>query len=91
MANNTDQLMGNYPPVEADKDIITPLEGLKPLGVNIYYAPGCPDNHCTQYDADPVKLAAQWADFVIVCLGTGDMLVKSLNRLFQINCNLTLF
>ncbi|KAJ8314666.1 hypothetical protein KUTeg_006816 [Tegillarca granosa] len=78
MANNTEQLFGDY---SADADplfIKTPLQGIKNMyhGYNISYTPGCMDgNKCQKYDKNSVKHVLDGTNgIVFVFLGTGKLL-----------------
>lgn len=72
MANNTDQLFGDYSPTTDPKFVKTPLKGLTELNFSMNYAAGCVDGtRCLNYSQDDVKTALVGADLVVVCLGTG--------------------
>ncbi len=73
MADNRDNIMGNYAPDPDLKYITTPLDGLKDIAVNTSSAEGCTSSEprCTQYDEASIRNAVKGADIVIVCLGTG--------------------
>ena len=47
MANNIDQLYGDYASDVMEDFARTPLVGLLPLGDNVAYAAGCTHNHST--------------------------------------------
>ena len=47
MANNIDQLYGDYASAVMEDFARTPLVGLLPLGDNVAYAAGCTHNHST--------------------------------------------
>ena len=46
MANNTEQMFGDYASDVVPQFTTTPLDGLKPLAQTINYAAGCSDNTC---------------------------------------------
>ncbi len=71
MANNLEQLYGDYASNVDRQYAKTPLEGLAKLGFNYSYEAGCTDNHCTSYNSSEIKLAVGGCDMVIICLGTG--------------------
>lgn len=72
MANNTDQLFGDYSPTTDPRFVKTPLKGLTELNFSMNYAAGCVDGtRCLNYSQDDVKTALVGADLVVVCLGTG--------------------
>ncbi|GAB1598992.1 probable beta-D-xylosidase 6 [Argonauta hians] len=71
MANNTNQLFGDYTATIDPKYTTTPLEGLQSLAETVNYAAGCTDNKCNSYNAAEVEHAISDSQLVIVCLGTG--------------------
>ncbi len=73
MADNRDNIMGNYAPEPDQEYITTPLEGLKSIAANTSSAEGCSSSEpkCSKYDSASVQSAVKGADLVIVCLGTG--------------------
>lgn len=72
MANNTDQLFGDYSPTTDPRFVKTPLKGLTELNFSMNYAAGCVDGtRCLNYSQDDVRTALVGADLVVVCLGTG--------------------
>ena len=71
MSNNINELYGDYSTIPVIKYVKTPYIGLRSLADRTILAPGCKDNTCTKYDDEAVKSAAQGADVVVVCLGTG--------------------
>ncbi|KAJ8314665.1 hypothetical protein KUTeg_006815 [Tegillarca granosa] len=74
MANNTEQLFGNYSPDIDPRFSTTPLDGLRQFATNTKYGAGCQDNKCTNYKADDIKTAVTATDVIFVCLGTGQEL-----------------
>lgn len=71
MANNVEQLYGDY---NADIDpayASTPLQGLQDIADHVSYASGCLNNTCTTYDQSAIKTAVQDVEMIIICLGTG--------------------
>lgn len=71
MADNLEQLYGDY---AADVDVNfaqTPLQGLLRLASSTNYAPGCSDNKCNNYTAGDIKNACKDVQLVIICVGTG--------------------
>ena len=71
MADNLEELYGDY---AADVDPIyakTPLEGLKSMAAITNYAAGCADNSCHNYSAGDIKKAVTGSQLVIICVGTG--------------------
>ncbi|XP_062594611.1 uncharacterized protein LOC134256035, partial [Saccostrea cucullata] len=72
MANNSDQMFGDYSPTTDPKFVKTPLKGLSELNFSMNYAAGCLDGTpCQNYSQEDVKTALVGADLVVVCLGTG--------------------
>ena len=72
MANNSQELFGDYTPNSNPIYIVTPLEGLGKLAGNVTYAPGCNDgNKCSNYSANAIQNAVKDATVIFVCLGTG--------------------
>ena len=71
MADNLEQLYGDYNPNVEPKFAKTPLEGLKSVADQVIYKPGCTDNKCTKYNKTDITSAVQAGDMVVVCLGTG--------------------
>ena len=72
MANNSEQLFGDYSPTTDPKFVKTPLRGLTDLNFSMNYAAGCVDGtQCLNYSQGDVKTALTGADLVVVCLGTG--------------------
>ena len=73
MADNVNNIMGNYAPEPDREYITTPLEGLRSMATNTSSAEGCvgSEPRCPQYDGASVLNAVKGADIVIVCLGTG--------------------
>jgi hypothetical protein len=71
MADNLEQLYGDY---AADVDAQyskTPLQGLSYMADKVNYAAGCSDNRCTNYSAESIKHAVQNVQLVVICVGTG--------------------
>jgi beta-glucosidase len=72
LANNSQELFGDYTPNSNPIYIVTPLEGLRKLAGNVTYAPGCNDgNKCSNYSANDIQNAVKDATVIFVCLGTG--------------------
>lgn len=71
MADNLEQLYGDYAADTDSKYAQTPLQGLKGMSDVVNYAAGCSDNRCTNYSSDSVISALQDAQLVIICVGTG--------------------
>ncbi|XP_060068513.1 uncharacterized protein LOC132548653 isoform X2 [Ylistrum balloti] len=74
MANNLEQLFGDYSADASPSYTTTPLDGLKHLAESTNYGQGCPDNRCVLYNATQVKYAVANTEAVFVCLGTGQEL-----------------
>ena len=72
MANNTAELMGDYPPDVDPHFMTTPLSRLSHLD-SIYslYTAGCNETKCSEYNEKEVKYAVSQADVTFLCLGTG--------------------
>lgn len=74
MADNLEQLYGDYSP-EIDATFTkTPLESLSEMSDTVNYIAGCMDNKCTEYDAVAVRQAVTGTQLVIVCVGTGTVM-----------------
>jgi beta-glucosidase len=71
MADNLEQLFGDYSATPNPAYSSTPYGGLKSAADTVVLAHGCTDNWCSKYNADEIKNATLAADVVIVCLGTG--------------------
>ena len=71
MADNVEQQYGDYASNVSKTYATTPRMSLAKLANNMAYAAGCSKTSCTQYNATEVKSAAQGADLIIICLGTG--------------------
>lgn len=86
MANNTDQMFGDYSPTTDFSFVKTPLTGLGELNFSMNYAAGCLDGTpCLNYSQNDVRTALTGADLVVVCLGTGQPSSKKL-KLVRIIC-----
>ncbi|XP_072741041.1 uncharacterized protein [Ciconia boyciana] len=70
-ADNPRVLFGDYAPVPEPRYIYTPRRGLEMLPANVSFAAGCREPRCQQYSRAEVVGAAEAADAVVVCLGTG--------------------
>ncbi|KAM7083433.1 uncharacterized protein J5F26_013810 isoform 1-T1 [Ciconia maguari] len=70
-ADNPRVLFGDYAPVPEPRYIYTPRRGLETLPANVSFAAGCREPRCQQYSRAEVVGAAEAADVVVVCLGTG--------------------
>ncbi|XP_046332069.2 probable beta-D-xylosidase 2 [Haliotis rufescens] len=71
MANDSQQVFGDYAPSPDPRYITSPLSGLVRLGTTATHAAGCSSTFCTDYSKTDVVKALQGADVVFVCLGTG--------------------
>ncbi|XP_041352564.1 probable beta-D-xylosidase 5 [Gigantopelta aegis] len=76
MANNIEQLFGDYTPTIDPSVTTTPLQGLKELGKEFSYAPGCDSNACTKYYSAEIEKTVTGADVIFACLGTGQILER---------------
>ena len=74
MANNSEQLFGDYGSNVVPQFTTTPYQGLQKMATNTTYASGCDDTKCQTYQPYDVMHAASGADVIIVCLGTGQAL-----------------
>ncbi|KAK3600409.1 hypothetical protein CHS0354_026642 [Potamilus streckersoni] len=74
MADNLEQLFGDYHAQIDPWFSTTPLEGLSKLADKVIYAAGCNDNRCKEYSSGDIQNAVRGTQLVIVCLGTGDEL-----------------
>lgn len=71
MADNPQELFGDYSATYDPAYTKTPYVGLQPLATQTNYASGCNDNHCETYDAQSVIDALAGAEIIFLCLGTG--------------------
>ena len=79
MADNVEQLYGDYAPTVEPQFAKTPLQGLKTIANQVMFGSGCNDNKCTSYNKSNVTSAVESADMVVVCLGTGNVVgIKSM-------------
>ncbi|XP_060568312.1 uncharacterized protein LOC132726918 isoform X1 [Ruditapes philippinarum] len=74
MADNLEQLYGDYAADVDAKYSKTPLQGLSYMADKVNYAAGCSDNRCTNYSAESIKNAVQNVQLVVICVGTGQEL-----------------
>lgn len=76
MADNVKGIFGDYAPTPEKNYTTTPLQGLRSLGNVTHFETGCEDDtQCLDYNQTAVKAATHAADLVIVCLGTGNMIL----------------
>ena len=76
MADNVKGIFGDYAPTPEKNYTTTPLQGLRSLGNVTHFETGCEDDtQCLDYNQTAVKTATHAADLVIVCLGTGNMIL----------------
>ena len=73
MADNKEQLFGNYATDMMPAYTTTPLQGLGNLSESVNFSRGCPDNKCSSYNSSAIKAAVYGAEAVFVCLGTGTL------------------
>ena len=73
MANNLNQLFGDYNADIDPKYSKTPLHGLLNISYVVNYGPGCTDNKCDKYDSGEVRAAVadDGVELIVACLGTG--------------------
>ncbi|GAB6026963.1 hypothetical protein CHUAL_013633 [Chamberlinius hualienensis] len=71
MADNAEQLFGDYAPDSDPAYTTTPYQGLKPLATTTKLASGCDSNFCFNYNSTEVISALTEAEIIFVCLGTG--------------------
>ncbi|KAK7100470.1 uncharacterized protein [Littorina saxatilis] len=71
MANNTEQLRGDYAANTSPVYLTSPLEGLSGLAQHVKYSSGCNDTVCAEYDARSVTEAITDTRLIFVLLGTG--------------------
>ncbi|XP_045198055.2 uncharacterized protein LOC123552449 [Mercenaria mercenaria] len=79
MADNLEQIYGDYAADVDPKYAKTPLQGLRGMADTVKYAAGCPDNRCTNYTAGDIKKAVNDVQFVVICVGTGQELEAEAN------------
>ena len=72
MANNPQQLFGDYAAFYTSNVTKTPSQGLADVANNILYEAGCLDNKCPSFDKNAISTAVTKADMTVVCLGTGN-------------------
>ena len=73
MADNVQNIMGNYAPEPSAQFITTPRQGLQDVAASVAFAEGCRSSRarCSDYDSESVSKAVSGADLIVVCLGTG--------------------
>ncbi|KAK7088568.1 uncharacterized protein [Littorina saxatilis] len=71
MANNTDQIQGDYAANTSPAYLTSPLAGLSGLSQHVKFSSGCVDTQCKSYDADGVKRVVSETELIYVLLGTG--------------------
>ena len=74
MANNPEQLFGDYAASYNSSVTRTPSEGLTDIAGRVLYAAGCTDNRCLYYNKSSISAAVSNSDMIVVCLGTGNSL-----------------
>ena len=72
MANNPEQLFGDYAASYTSNVTKTPSQGLADVADNIIYEAGCADNRCLFLNKTSISNAVSKSDMTVVCLGTGD-------------------
>ena len=72
MANNPEQLFGDYAASYNSSVTRTPSEGLADVAGHVLYAAGCTDNKCLYYNKSSISAAISGSDMIVVCLGTGN-------------------
>ncbi|XP_064607226.1 xylan 1,4-beta-xylosidase-like [Liolophura sinensis] len=71
MADEDEQIFGDYKP-DTDRHFIrTVLHGLKRMANHVKFHSGCKDVHCNQYESSHVKSTIADVDAIFVVLGTG--------------------
>ena len=73
MADNLNQIYGDYAADIDSKFAKTPREGLKPMSDVVNYAAGCKDTKCVNYIASDVTKAIQGTQLLVICVGTGNV------------------
>ena len=71
MANNSEQIIGDYGSQVLPQFSKTPLDTLKNLGDKYMFASGCDDTKCRKYDPTSIKQAVVGSDLIVACVGTG--------------------
>ncbi|KAK6170691.1 hypothetical protein SNE40_019019 [Patella caerulea] len=71
MANNIQQLFGDYSPDVNPALTKTPLQAFQQVTPNLQYGAGCQDNRCKQYSSTEIQQAVKGVEEVYVFLGTG--------------------
>ena len=71
MANNPQQLFGDYAASYTSNVTKTPSQGLADVASSIIYEAGCTDNKCPTFNKSAISTAVGKADMTVVCLGTG--------------------
>ena len=72
MANNPEQLFGDYAALYNSSVTKTPLQGLADIAGRVLYAAGCTDNKCLDYNKSSISTVVSKSDMIVVCLGTGN-------------------
>ena len=73
MADNMNNIVGDYVPDPSSQYQVTPRKGLQNVATIYSFAEGCQnsDPKCLTYDAASISKAVDGADIIVVCLGTG--------------------
>ena len=73
MADNMNNIAGDYVPDPSIQYQVTPIKGLENVATTYSFAEGCQnsDPKCLTYDAASISKAVDGADIIVVCLGTG--------------------
>ena len=72
MANNPEQLFGDYSALYNSSVTRTPSQGLADVAGHVLYEAGCTDNKCLNYNKSSISTAVSKSDMIVVCLGTGN-------------------
>ena len=71
MANNVEQLFGDYAPTINPAYTKTPWQGFSSLAQSVVLAEGCTSTACVNYNSTDLRTKVTGSDLVIICLGTG--------------------
>ncbi|XP_070191048.1 uncharacterized protein [Littorina saxatilis] len=76
MANDSNQLFGDYSAHPPQKYITSPLDGLSAMASKTQFASGCDDTVCEMYNSSDVLRAISGTEINFVVLGTGQNVEK---------------
>ncbi|XP_013395228.1 probable beta-D-xylosidase 7 [Lingula anatina] len=73
MANNTDQLFGDYSGNIDTSVALNPLQALRTKALYTKFTAGCKDTGCEEYNNETILETVSKTQIIFLCLGTGAM------------------